>query len=189
MVKITKRFIILLLATCFMHVGAASLKAQKTSQAPTINRESKIKAAYLYNFARYVEWPSDTFKNPKESFVIGVIGTDPIRKNLEKLAKTRTVEGRPIRVQLFIKPNKVTSCHILFFSPTLKPEVQRQIIKSMAGKNVLFVGQTSDFLNMGGVIDFVIQQNRISLVVDLESAQRENLKVSSKLLRVAKVIR
>lgn len=178
----------LLLAVLMIHVNANTIGAQQ-SQATMINREHKIKAAYIYNFARYIEWPEETFKDLKEPFIIGIVGVDPIRQDLEKLAKSRTIEGRPIKIKLFAKPKDVTPCQILFLSPTLKLEVQRQILKNLAGKNVLFVGQTSNFLRMGGVIDFVVHQNRVRLTVALEAAHREKLKVSAKLLRVAQVVR
>lgn len=114
---------------------------------------------------------------------------DPIKRDLQQLAKTKMINGRPIQIKHFTKPIDVKPCQILFLSPTLKPEIQQQVLHDMAGKNILFVGQTSNFLNMGGVIDFVVHENKVRLIVDLDAAQREKLKVSAKLLRVAKVVR
>lgn len=178
----------LLLAIQAAYANTNILEAQQ-SQTRTINREHEIKAAYIYNFARYVTWPKETFKGAKSPFVIGIVGVDPIRHDLEKLAKTRTVDGRPIAIKLFANPRDVAPCQILFVSPSLKPEEQRQILNRLAGKNVLFVGQASDFLNMGGVIDFIVHENRVRLALAVEAAQREKLKVSAKLLQVAQVVR
>jgi hypothetical protein len=176
-------------AVFFAMAGTAWLEAQQPSNVPMINRESKIKAAYLYNFARYIQWPEDTFKNEKEPFCIGIVGTDPIKKNLEQLAKSKTINGRSLRVKQFTRPIEVQPCQILFISPSLKPESQQQILRSMEGKNVLMVGQSDAFLDMGGVIDFVVRNNKVRLMVDLDAAQREKLKFSAKLLRVAKVVK
>jgi hypothetical protein len=172
----------------FAIAGFSFLEAQQPSQEAMINREHKIKAAYLYNFARYIQWPDDTFKTKKEPFTIGIVGVDPIKKDLDGVAKKRTIDGRPIKVHLFTRPIDVKPCQILFFSPTLKPEVQKKILERMEGKNVLLVGQSDAFLDMGGVIDFVINNNKVRLMVDLEAAQREKLKFSAKLLRVARVV-
>ena len=180
---------ILCVTVFFVIAGTSVLEAEQTSETPLINREHQIKAAYLYNFARYIQWPENTFKNKKEPFSIGIVGEDPIKRNLELLAKTRTIDGRPILIKHFPKPIEVKPCQILFLSPSLKPEIQKKILKKMAGKNVLFVGQVSDFLNMGGVIDFVVKENRVRLLVDLDAAQREKLKFSAKLLRVATVVK
>ena len=175
------------MAMTFVIANADTLQAQY-DQSQMINREHQIKAAYLYNFARYIQWPKDTFANKKAPFIIGVVGKDPIVKDLQKVAKTRTIDDHPIVIKQFNVAKEITPCQILFFSPTLDPYVQEKAIQKMAGKNVLLVGQTSNFLDMGGGIGFVVNQNRIRLVIDLESVQRQKLKISAKLLRVAKIV-
>jgi hypothetical protein len=183
--------LVFLVATTFTLVNTDTLVAQ-TVQQTMINREHQIKAAYLYNFARYIQWPEGTFKSKKAPFVIGIIGSDPITKDLQKIAKTRKVEEHPIEIKQFNTAKEVTPCQILFFSPSLDPYVQEKVLKKMAGQNVLLVGQTSNFLEIGGVIGFVVNannDNKVRLVIDLKAVQRQKLKASAKLLRVAKVIK
>lgn len=178
---------VLFAAATFAFMSADTLMAQ-LAQPPMINREHQIKAAYLYNFARYIQWPKDTFANKKAPFIIGVVGNDPILKDLKKVAKTRKIDNHPIEIKQFNIAKEVTPCQILFFSPALDPYVQEKVLHKMAGRKVLLVGQTSNFLDMGGVIGFVVKQNRVRLVIDLEAVQRQKLKISAKLLRVAKVV-
>ncbi|MBN2025030.1 MAG: YfiR family protein [Pirellulales bacterium] len=172
---------------------ASSFSAETNAQSPDeqgfISREHKIKAAYLYNIARYVQWPDRAFEHAEAPFVIGVLGVDPINADLERIAQTKTVDNRAIHLARFEQPGDVRPCHILFLSPTISPEDQRAVMRRLAGSHVLFVGQTSEFLDHGGVIDFVIQENKVRLIVALKAAERESLKISSKLLQVAQVVR
>jgi len=174
------------IASVVLLVGAAAPLAQTPGY---VDREHKIKAAYLYNLARYVQWPAEAFGDAKTPFVIGVLGADPIRPDLELIAQTKTVDGRPITLKQFEKPSDVAFCHILFMSPSVESAAQRKVIERLAGHHVLFVGQTAEFLEHGGVVDFVIRENKIRLVVAIEAAQREDLKISAKLLQVAQVVR
>jgi hypothetical protein len=167
-----------------LHLGGSrSADAQEH-----VNREYKIKAAYLYNFGRYVEWPAEAFADARSPFVIGVLEPDPVGVYLDLYARSSKVGERPIHVRSIKNPEQAPPCHILFFPRDVDPEVRRATIRRLSGSHVLFVGEADSFLDEGGVIDFVIRQNNVRLVVALKSARREKLGISSKLLQVAQVV-
>jgi hypothetical protein len=153
-----------------------------------INREYKIKAAYLYNFGRYVEWPAAAFANETAPLTIGIVGPDPLGEDLDQIVQVKTIEGRPIQVRRFADPREARACHILFLSRALEEKARTEVLHRLSKSGSLFVGETPEFLDQGGVICFVIQENNVRLVVSLKSAQREELKISSKLLRLAQVV-
>ena len=99
---------------------------------PISNREYAIKAAYLYQFSRYVQWPADAFANDRSPLVIGVLGTDPFGGILEEIARTKRIEGRPIVVRRFASMAEYTPCHILFVSSSVGPEQRAAAIQKSA---------------------------------------------------------
>jgi hypothetical protein len=153
-----------------------------------INREYKIKAAYLYNLGRYITWPSDAFPNEQAPFVIGVIEPDPVGPDLQKIAGVKTIDGRPITVRKFTRSEEVQYCHILFLPRGVELATQRELIQRLAGSHVLLVGETEEFLDHGGVIAFVVRENNVRLIIAPEAAQREKLQISSKLLQIAQTV-
>lgn len=165
-------------------VGAAS-----SAHGQVIDREYKLKTAYLYKFATYVQWPEGAFRDAASPFVIGILGPDPVGADLQKIAKMKKIDGRKIEVRNYEQAKEVRDCHILFMSRALKSETQQAAIKLLSGRKILFVGEDSDFLKQGGVIDFVIQENRIRIYISKSAYEREGLKISAQLLRIATVVK
>ncbi len=153
----------------------------------TINREYSIKAAYLYQFGRYVDWPPKVFPKPQSPFVIGVLMADSVATRLDEVAAQKKVLDHPIQVLRFSSPEEVRPCHILFLSAA-PPEAQQKIISDMRGKGVLLVGDADAFLAWGGIIRFVVEDNNIRLYIARKSAEREGLAIRAKLLQVAHVV-
>lgn len=153
-----------------------------------ISREYKIKAAFLYNFGHYVQWPAQAFGDAQAAFVIGVLGPSPVTADLRRIAETKQVQERPIRVRQFSEVEEVAACHILFFPAAVEPEMRAEAIRRCSGSPVLLVGENRDFLDQGGMVDLVIEQNRVRVYIALKAAQQAGLTVSSKLLRVAEVV-
>ena len=160
--------------------------------APTrgqgIDREYKLKAAYLYKFATYVQWPEGAFRDATDPFVIGILGPDPVGADLRKIAKVKKIDQRKIEVHNYKQAEEIHDCHILFMSRGLKSETQQAAVKLLLGRNILFVGETPDFLKQQGVIEFVIQENRIRVYISKSAYRREGVKVSAQLLRIASVV-
>ena len=179
-------FLHLLLA---LNVGQAPLAAQEPSNdEAAVSREYQVKAAYLYQFGRYVQWPASAFAGPRSPFVIGVLKEDPTVLDLGQLVEAKKIQDRPIEIRQFSLSSDFTPCHILFLSAAVQPEVQTTIIRRLVGKNVLLVGETDEFIKSGGVINFVIEDYKVRLYVARKAAKRQGLQISSKLLQVAHVV-
>lgn len=177
------------LRTFLFSLVAASLGGWSLAGAQDIDREYKLKAVYLYKFATYVQWPEKAFHDDASPFVIGILGPDPVGTDLRQIAKVKKIDGRKIEVRNYKQAKDVRDCHILFMSRALKSEIQRAAVKLLSGRKILFVGETPDFLKHGGVINFVVQENRIQIYVSESAYKREGLKISAQLLRIATVVK
>lgn len=169
------------------NAGSTVLKAQDDDEAMA-NREYRIKAAYLYQFGRYVEWPAKAFSSSKAPFVIGVLEQDPLIPDLEQIAKIKKIQDRPIRIRRFSSAAEIHNCHILHLQASVAPEVQAEVIRKAAGQSVLLVGDSPEFLTWGGVMQFDNEENKIRVVIARKAAEREGLTISAKLLQVARVV-
>lgn len=149
------------------------------------NREYTIKAAYLYQLGRYITWPSQAFAGPQSPFVIGVLEPDFVGPDLRKIAGAKTLDGRPIEVKTFARPEDVQQCHILYLPRGAEAKLPKALMSRLAGTHTLLVGESEEFLDRGGAIAFVVRENNVRLIIALEAAQREQLQVSSKLLQIA----
>jgi hypothetical protein len=152
------------------------------------SREHRIKAAYLYQFGRYIEWPARAFAGSRSPFVIGAMEGNPIVADLDQIAEIKKIQDRPIRIQRFSSPGEVRGCHIVFLSASLPAETQEAIVRRVAGHGVLLVGEAEKFLDWGGAIRFVVEENKVRIHIARKAAQREGLTISAKLLQVAHVV-
>ncbi len=157
-------------------------------QDKLIDREYTLKAVHIYKFGTYIEWPNRAFADASSPFVIAVLGPDPIGDDLRKIAAVKKIDGRKIVVRQFQRPVDVQNCHILFMTRLVDGETQKAVIQQLSGRGVLFVGETKDFLQHGGIIDFMVQENRIRMYISQRAYKREGLKVSAQLLRVMTVL-
>ena len=167
----------------------AGLGENSSVSGQDIDIEYRLKAAYLYKFATYVKWPDGTFADAKSSFVIGILGADPVGADLRKIAAVKKIDGRKIEVRNFKNVKNIQGCQILFISRAVKSERQAAGLKQLAGRNILLVGETRDFLKNGGVMDFVVQENHVKIFISKSAYVRERLEISAKLLRVATVVK
>jgi hypothetical protein len=176
---------LLVLAT--WSIAAPSLTAQE-NEAEAINREHRIKAAYLYQLGRYVEWPSRAFSNAQSPFLIGVFSESPIGSDLLQIAQTRKIQDRPIEIRSYSASSNVATFHILFLPASLDPKIQTEIIRRTAGKHILLVGEDNTFISWGGGISFVIEENKVRLYIARKAIEQQGLTVSAKLLQVGHVV-
>jgi hypothetical protein len=146
--------------------------------------EYEVKAACLYNFAKFVEWPKDRFAEPDTPIVIGVYGVDPFGRILDDTVKGRTVNERPIVVKRIDRLGDLGKSHILFVS---RSENQRlvQLLGKRAIEGVLTVGESDEFIRRGGVINFKIKEGKVRFQVNQQAAERAGLKISSQMLRLS----
>lgn len=155
------------------------------ASAPVQN-EYALKSRFLYNFCRFIEWPDSAFVSPTEPFIIGIVGDDPFGSALNEAVRGKKYHNRPIWIDHFRAPAEIKRCHLLFVSRANAGRLD-PILAAVAGKNVLTVSETEDFLTRGGMITLRAEQNRVRLRLGAAAIQSANLVVSSKLLRVAEV--
>ena len=168
---------ILTLLAC---LAAGAVRAQ-AGGAP---RDSAVKAAFLYKFGSFVDWPAATFRGPSEPLVIGVLGEEAVAEELEQLAAGRSIEGRPLRIRTLRDGEAAGPIHILFVG-ALRAQRMRDLLATTPGP-VLVVTQQDGALQAGGVINFVVDGARIRFDASLASAEARDLKLSARLLAVAR---
>lgn len=150
--------------------------------------EYRVKAQYLANFAKFVEWPEESFAEGDGTFVIGVLGNYRFGISLSEAVSGKTVHGRKIKIRLLRPEDNPRGCQILFIGASAQDRVAKTLT-SLQGASVLAVGETEGFLQAGGTINFLVEQERVRFEINLESAEQARLKVSSQLLAVARNIR
>jgi hypothetical protein len=143
--------------------------------------EYQVKAAFLYNFARYVEWPEPMRAQPV--FRICVVGDDPFGAALPAAVRDKTVQDRPVEVA-HRDGHDVTGCHLAFVAASEGSETPR-LLTGIAAHGVLTVGETEGFVRAGGVIGFKIEGNKVRFDVNADAANRAGLRISSQLLKLA----
>jgi hypothetical protein len=144
--------------------------------------EARVKAAFLYNFVRFVEWPPESLGDPRTPVVIGIVGHDPLGSVLDEIVDGKTVGGRPIRIRRFDSVEQADHCQVLYIAEPKRGKTLRQ---SLAGKAVLSVGDYAGALQDGNVIAFLLVDDSVRFEISLETAGRAGLKISSQLLKVA----
>jgi hypothetical protein len=174
-------FCALFAALTFMS-GGPRLPAQTT-----IPREYQIKAAFLFNFAQFVEWPTNAFQEATTPLVIGVLGEDPFGASLDETVRGEKVNNRPLVVQRYRRVEDIETCHMLFISQSERNRLE-QIFAGLKNRSILTVGDLDGFALRGGMIRFVTEKNKIRLRINLPAAKAAGLTMSSKLLRPAEII-
>ncbi len=145
-----------------------------------VQLEQSVKAAFIYNFTKYVTWPAKAFDSGSSPIVIGIVGQDSLGGALEVAVNGKTVEGRPLVVRHLHWGQDLTGCHVLFV-PGGEQE-NAAALKSLAGKPILIVGESSGFTHRAGIINFVIQSSRVRFEINDRAAKDRGLSISSKLL-------
>ena len=166
---------------CFLALTMTA--AAQSPRAP----EYQVKAAFLYNFAKFVEWPSQVFPGPTTPFRICVLGRDPVGDALTSIVQGKSISGHAILSSQVQSPAEARSCHVLFLSQS-DSENLKQGLDRLRDLPILTVGDSADFLALGGMINFVLEQDRVRFEINLAAAERHHLKLSSKLLAVARVV-
>lgn len=143
----------------------------------------KIKAAYIYQFTQFTGWPDDNIRDPDKLFTICVIGNDPITKYLQPISSSH-LDERTIVIKSFNNSVDIIDCEILYIAQSAKKNLSK-IIKIAQGHSILTVSSIPEFINNGGMINFVIVEERVRLKVNLDITRDANLKISAKLLEIS----
>jgi hypothetical protein len=150
--------------------------------------EYQVKSALLLNFVRYSDWPATAFANPSSPYIVGVTGRDPFGKDLEKVFERKTVKGRSFVLRRVSGEQEMRACHLLFVSSSERRRA-RDLLQKLSGAPVLTVGDFPDFLDHGGIINFVITDGSVRFEINLEPARGAQLKLDANLLKVAASVR
>ena len=149
--------------------------------------EYEVKAAFVYNFARFVEWPAQAFKEPGDPIKVCILGENPFGRALDNALQGKLAGGRSFVVAQTSDLKRALGCHILFVCGSERKRVQA-ILQSVTS-GVLTVGDMEGFAAQGGVVNFKLEDGKIRFEINVAAAGQQGLRVSSKLLSVAKVVR
>jgi len=181
--KAVRKTLTAILALLFLALAAAVIpECAAQDAAPS---EYQIKAAFLFNFAKFVQWPPEAFATTNSPLIIGVLGENVFGDNLEKTINHKVINERPLQFKEFHSVAEATNCHILFISTSEKAKFSK-IIQGLQGTSVLTVSETGEFIDAGGMINFVLEANKIRFEINDEAAKKAGLKISSKLLSLAR---
>jgi len=161
---------------------ALALAAINTAHAQV--EEYAVKAAFLYKFGLFVEWPNSAFSSPASPVNLCIVGEDPFGKSLVTVVAGAQVNGHNVVIRRLQKVGRNPSCHILYVGGSGE-QSRAQIIETVRGSNVLTVSDGRGSGSDSGIINFVIADNRVRFDIDVEAAAQNGLVISSKLLSLA----
>jgi hypothetical protein len=150
--------------------------------------EYQLKAAMLYNLTHFVEWPPSAYPDPRAPILLCILGRDPFGSFLTSTLLNQTVNGRSMRILHPQNPEAVRGCHILYISSSER-KTTVQIFSTLKGASVLTVGEMAQFAAHGGMIQFALEDQQVRFDINLDAASRAGLKISSKLLVLAKIVK
>jgi hypothetical protein len=150
--------------------------------------EYKVKAAFLYSFTKFVQWPPSTFSNSNDPVTVCVFGENPFGGALQEILAGKTFNGRPFAVKEVTGTQQARGCLILFISSSERKRL-KTILESLDGAAVLTIGDTQGFAEDGCMIDFVLEDSKMRFEINTIAADHARLKISSKLLSLARIVR
>jgi hypothetical protein len=145
--------------------------------------EYAVKAAFIFNFSKFVEWPPAGSAGP---FAICILGDDPFETTIDRLTQGKTAYGRAIQIRRVREAADAKTCQIVFAGAAERDKAAR-LVSAIRGTSVLTVGETPEFLRMGGMIALTMEDSHVNIVINTSATQTSNLKVSAKLLMLAKI--
>jgi hypothetical protein len=168
-------------------IAAAVMCACALRAAAEASLEYRVKAAFLYNFAKFVTWPAQVFPAADAPVVFCLAGDDPFQELLDGTTKDRKVEGRPIVIRRLPAEAPLAGCHLVFSS---EPDGARvaHVLQRAAGAGALTVGEAEEFLPRGGMIRLLVDEGKVRFDISTRSAEQAGLKVSSQLLKLARSV-
>jgi hypothetical protein len=146
--------------------------------------EYQVKAAYLYNFAKFVEWPPECFTNSQAPLVISVFGENPFRNEFNAIVKEHKINGRDIRFKPVTTVAAATGVQVMFFTAAEDDHIA-ETLAALKGRGVLTVGESKKFIASGGAINFVRVADTVRFEVNVAAAEQQGLKLSAQMLKVA----
>lgn len=149
--------------------------------------EYQVKAEFVERFTRFIEWPAASFASPATPFVLCVAGQSPIIPHLEKLAKERSIKGRPAVLRRVGQPKDIDGCHLLFIAPTEGGKLG-PILAQTSGRPVLTVGDSDGFASRGVLLNFYLQSGFVRFEINAAEVKKSGLSCSAKLMKLGKTV-
>jgi len=150
--------------------------------------EYEVKAAFLYNFARFVEWPTQSFQTRQDPIVVCVLGRNPFGNALQEVIRGKSIDGRAFVSRQVADAEEARACQILFVSASAGKHF-RSLWGSLKPAGILTVGEAEGFASSGGVINFKLDSGRVRFEINLDAAEHAQLHISSKLLSLAEIVK
>ena len=150
--------------------------------------EYQVKAAFLYNFAKFVDWPPQGFKDAADPIAICIAGETPIYAQLDSAVAGKMAGNRSFAVRKVSDAQHTDGCHILFIGLAEQKHMPA-LLAGIRKWGVLTVGETPEFIPNGGVVNFKLESGRVRFEINLEAAEQEQLRISSKLLSLAEIVK
>ena len=165
-------------------LSLAGLHAQTSPYTPY-----QHKALYLFNFAKYTEWPKEAFTDDNAPFVLGILGQDPFKSDID-IIKGKTIKGRKLVVRKFNSVQEVTNCHLLFICSSEANNLRR-IFQAVEHLNILTISEADGFIEQSGMINLVAEQKTagsqvVAFEINQAAAEKANLRLDTQLLKLAK---
>lgn len=173
--------------TCFRSLRLVAVLLAAAGARAENNDSYRVKAAFLYNFAKFVEWPEASFKASTDSLSICIAGENPFGDSLERAVENKTAGPHPFTIRVITEIQQAAACQMVFV-----PDSQRKRFAPAdlaRGSGLLAVGESPGFATQGGVVNFKIEGGHVRFQINLDAAERQKLIISSKLLNLAEVLR
>jgi hypothetical protein len=154
--------------------------------AQQLPKEFEIKAVYLVKFIRFVDWPEHVFAAPDSPLVIGVLGADPFGRVLDDVADSESVKNHHVVVRRFQNLKQVKDVQVLYIGSSENSHLH-SILPELKDRNILTVSDLDGFSTKGGIVRFLLENNKVHFRINVDAARRANLQISSKLLELAQI--
>jgi hypothetical protein len=176
-------------AACWIVVLCFSLLGARLSAHGQVRSEEyRLKLAFLYNFAKFVDWPADAFPSPQAPLKLCIVGRDPFDSELKQQLSERSVNGHPYVIQSLRVGDELTGCHLIFV-PAGSDASFPSILRRVGNSSAITVGETMGFAHRGGTVNFVLEGTKLRFEVNLDASQRSRSRISSRLLVLAKLVK
>jgi len=150
--------------------------------------EYQVKAAFLYNFAKFVEWPEEAFQNQSEPLMVCVLGEDPFGRAFDDVVAGKKIDGRALAVRRMSDARQAKGCRMLFVSSS-EPKSVLSVLAALNESGVLTVGDSGSAAAGGMIINFILDGGKIRFAINTAAAEREKLRFSSRLLSLAIIVK
>jgi hypothetical protein len=174
------------LAACALVAFLGTAATAETTQQSTTSAD-ELKMAFVVTFIKFVEWPPMAFADASTPFTVGILGEDPFERGLDEAVRGRKIAGRDVRVKRLGINDDFTNVHLLFISGSERARLGN-ILGRIGSAGALTVSDIEGFVEQGGIIELVLDENRLRFDVNIAAARRLNLVLSSKLLDLAKTV-